>query len=172
MMEKFEQFVYLLKVGDCYKIGRTVNLLQRLDGLRTQPPFEIELLHAFECDDYTEAEEMLHSQFTTKHKRGEWFLLNDKDIAYICSIDIYYEGEFHCNTRMGNYAAYSLGADAASQFLMPGSSNPFVSNSRASRCWWNGYHDCIVTMPDCKGIPLSEIGDKIGMDVLESILTG
>jgi len=76
-------FVYLLKSPYGYKIGKTVNIRQRTQLFAVKLPFPTELLHYARFDDYTSAERRLHQRFHFKRLEGEWFDLNESDIAYI-----------------------------------------------------------------------------------------
>ena len=51
-------------------------------------PFEVELLHVIECQDYNTAELALHLKFASKRVNGsEFFTLNDEDVKWIKSIE-------------------------------------------------------------------------------------
>lgn len=63
-----------------YKIGRSDAPLKREKTLQSEKP-TIELIYKFECEYGIEKE--LHNKFIDKKIRGEWFNLDNNDIAYI-----------------------------------------------------------------------------------------
>jgi hypothetical protein len=63
-----------------YKIGKSINPLQREKTLQSEKP-TIKLIHSFKAYDYDER--MLHDKFKDKRIRGEWFNLDQDDIDYI-----------------------------------------------------------------------------------------
>lgn len=81
-------YVYLLKSGEYYKIGKAKNLKNRLDSLAVgvKTPFDIKLIHSFKSNDYTADELSLHNKFSDKRSDGEWFVLSSEDVSWICSI--------------------------------------------------------------------------------------
>jgi TetR/AcrR family fatty acid metabolism transcriptional regulator len=76
-------FVYLLRGGDYYKIGRSEDVDKRIIQLASQLPFELELVHVIETDDVFLVEKLLLERFASKRTRGEWFALDDGDVAWI-----------------------------------------------------------------------------------------
>jgi hypothetical protein len=76
-------FVYVMRSGPHYKIGASKNPGQRLTQLQTQPPFEIEGVMGFETDDMLDLEHAIHEHFADKRVNGEWFLLDDADVALL-----------------------------------------------------------------------------------------
>lgn len=80
--------VYLLNSGIYYKIGKTKNLPSRMESLAIGviAPFDIKLIHHFKTNDYSGDEKMLHNMFSEKRVNGEWFILTDEDVSYICSM--------------------------------------------------------------------------------------
>lgn len=80
--------VYLLNSGIYYKIGKTKNLPSRMETLAVGvvAPFDIKLIHHFETDDYSGEEKRLHNMFSNKRDKGEWFILSNEDVNYICSL--------------------------------------------------------------------------------------
>lgn len=79
-------YVYLIRdrdvTGYC-KIGKSTNVRRRIGHFDTMLPFETDLLHIIETDDCTALEARLHRHFAEKRVRGEWFELDDNDIAAI-----------------------------------------------------------------------------------------
>jgi hypothetical protein len=72
------QFVYLIRIGNRYKIGRTIDPSRRLSEM--QLPEEPEILFWHAVQDSKKSEGMLHRMFATKRKHGEWFELSDSDV--------------------------------------------------------------------------------------------
>lgn len=89
-------YVYLLKspTGH-YKIGKATYPEKRLKEIEILMPFEIERIHLIDCEDYNIAERELQLEFREKRTNGEWFLLDDEDVAFIMSLktdhDVYME---------------------------------------------------------------------------------
>ncbi|MBO1273521.1 GIY-YIG nuclease family protein [Shewanella sp. 4t3-1-2LB] len=76
-------FVYLIHSQYGYKIGKTVNIKSRTQLFAVKLPFPIELIHYAWFEDYSFAERTLHLKFASKRLEGEWFNLDDNDIAFI-----------------------------------------------------------------------------------------
>jgi len=75
-------YVYILQEWDNaekrYKIGVSKNEVEkRIKQLATGNSSEIVLVDKYECENYRKVETMLHRYFASKHKRGEWFELDD-----------------------------------------------------------------------------------------------
>jgi hypothetical protein len=73
-------FVYLIKAGPYYKIGRTNSIGRREYELAIQLPEKPEVLHLIETDDPTGVEAYWHNRFANRRTRGEWFDLSRADI--------------------------------------------------------------------------------------------
>lgn len=67
------------------KIGKTVNLDQRIENFGVKLPFNIELIHSVQSNNHHYTEKLFHVHFNDKRANGEWFDLNDDDIAWIKS---------------------------------------------------------------------------------------
>ena len=81
-----EGFVYLLKSGTGeYKIGRTRDVPTRVNTLKIQLPFRIELVHSIRVSDYVKAEQYLHQKFSSVRLNGEWFNLSFQQVTWFCS---------------------------------------------------------------------------------------
>lgn len=83
-------FVYILKADNgIYKIGRTKNLNNRISSINGILPYDTELIHAIETEDYKEAERYFHRKFAHRCIRGEWFQLTEKDVEQLKQISEY-----------------------------------------------------------------------------------
>ncbi len=78
-------FVYLIKSPYGYKIGKTKNMKQRSQLFSVKLPFSIEILSYGWFDDYSLAETKFHREYAHKRLEGEWFNLNEAEIAAITS---------------------------------------------------------------------------------------
>lgn len=78
-------YIYLLKefFSGTYKIGRTVDLDERIGKFEVNLPFEVELVMSIPCEDYFYAEIAFHKLFKVKRKKGEWFALTTEDINWL-----------------------------------------------------------------------------------------
>jgi hypothetical protein len=73
-------FVYLMKSGKYYKIGRSVSVGQRERQLAIQLPDKTATVHSIVTDDPVGIEAYWHKRFERKRKNGEWFDLDKTDI--------------------------------------------------------------------------------------------
>ena len=78
-------YIYVIKSGSAYKIGKALSLKKRALRYITETPDEIELVCSALVSDYTRVEQELHTQFADKRQRGEWFLLDLDDVHHIKS---------------------------------------------------------------------------------------
>jgi hypothetical protein len=74
-------FVYRLKSGRYYKIGRSNSAGRREYEVGLQLPDPARLIHRISTDDPVGIEAYWHHRFADKHKNGEWFELDAADLS-------------------------------------------------------------------------------------------
>lgn len=73
-------FVYLMRSGRHYKIGRTISIGSRERQLAIAIPVPPTTIHSIETDDPVGVETYWHKRFADKRGEGEWFNLSPDDI--------------------------------------------------------------------------------------------
>jgi hypothetical protein len=74
-------FVYLLRSGRFFKIGKTNAHGRRERELAIQLPEKARSVHVIRTDDPTGIEAYWHTRFAAKRRHGEWFELDAADIS-------------------------------------------------------------------------------------------
>jgi hypothetical protein len=74
-------YVYLMKSGRFYKIGRTNALGRRERELVIQLPEAAKVIHSIKTDDPVGIEEYWHRRFQDRRRNGEWFDLTPQDLS-------------------------------------------------------------------------------------------
>lgn len=73
-------YVYLMKSGKHYKIGKTNSVDRRQYEIGLQLPEGIKPIHSIETDDPSGIEAYWHNRFKDKRLKGEWFNLTASDV--------------------------------------------------------------------------------------------
>jgi hypothetical protein len=73
-------FVYLMRSGRYYKIGRSVCAEKRTYEVQLQLPEELRLVHKIKTDDPVGIEAYWHQRFSEKRVNGEWFARTTQEI--------------------------------------------------------------------------------------------
>jgi hypothetical protein len=84
--KKAPGYIYLIKSGDSYKIGRTKSISSRMKTFGIQLPFPFEIVHMIEAENMYQAEEELHQKYSHCRLNGEWFALSSEDVQAIKAI--------------------------------------------------------------------------------------
>jgi hypothetical protein len=76
-------YVYVLQSAYGYKVGRTRNIPSRMRAFGVKLPIMYTIPLCAWFDDHIEAEAAYHRMFADKHVNGEWFNLNEHDVATV-----------------------------------------------------------------------------------------
>lgn len=72
--------VYLIRAGDLYKIGRTRNLLYRIQSIGLELGMSVRLLHCWYTREPSALERLFHTMMRSERICGEWFRLKSSDL--------------------------------------------------------------------------------------------
>lgn len=81
-----DQFIYIIKGKDYFKIGKTKNINRRMKEFKVSIPYSIKLNNLIKVSDMTEAEKYIHKICERSRVEGEWFSLSEKDINLIIDV--------------------------------------------------------------------------------------
>jgi hypothetical protein len=73
-------YVYMMKLGKHYKIGKTFAVPQRHRQIALELPEKPDVVHALQTDDPEGIEAYWHRRFAQKRTNGEWFALDAQDV--------------------------------------------------------------------------------------------
>jgi hypothetical protein len=74
-------YVYMLKSGRFFKIGRSNAVGRREHELAIQLPEKAKIVHSIKTDDPVGIENYWHNRFSDRRMNGEWFDLSAIDVA-------------------------------------------------------------------------------------------
>lgn len=82
------EYVYLIQMGQyqIYKIGKSNDPQGRLASLQSANLHKLKLIHTFQADNASAAEEVLHAELHDQRMEGEWFSLTQKQKKAIISV--------------------------------------------------------------------------------------
>lgn len=83
-----EGYVYLIESENgYYKIGKSIDIERRLNQHEMDYPLKLRIIHSFESSNARRDEKKILDAFSQKNLRGEWFQLDECDIAWFKSIE-------------------------------------------------------------------------------------
>jgi hypothetical protein len=75
--------VYVMRVRQFYKIGYTTDIRKRYNDISVSNPFKVTLMITIVSEAAQLLESQLHERFAAKRVRGEWFRLDEEDLAFL-----------------------------------------------------------------------------------------
>lgn len=78
-----EGYIYVIKVNEYFKIGKSTDIKTRIKRYITENPYEIKVIIFKKVKDHTKTENYLLKRFKNKKHKNEWFLLDDNDLVSI-----------------------------------------------------------------------------------------
>lgn len=82
--------VYFIRCNDYVKIGTTADLSVRLDGIRCNNPFDLQVLLIVYTRKNGYLEGWFHRHFAAYRYRNEWFTLDNDAVHAIMLMDLPY----------------------------------------------------------------------------------
>jgi Meiotically up-regulated gene 113 len=74
-------YIYAIKFGDYYKIGRSNDIERRIKQINIALPERGEIIHFIETDDPVGIEKYWHNRLDAYRENGEWFKLPANELA-------------------------------------------------------------------------------------------
>lgn len=79
--------LYVLRIGEAYKIGVAVDVAARIKSLQSASPSPISLLKEWRASDARRCEKLLHARFRRYRVSGEWFSLPKEEVEWLISLE-------------------------------------------------------------------------------------
>jgi hypothetical protein len=79
-------YVYILKSGEHFKIGKSINVDQRVTQISPKTPLPVTLIHSIPSNNMSAAETMLHHRCASYRTNGEWFRLPEYELNMLLDI--------------------------------------------------------------------------------------
>jgi len=76
-------YIYIIKMDNKYKIGRTINIEKRMMGFKCHSIRNYKLILFYYVYNYILVETEIHKLYKNKKIRNEWFNLNENEIIEI-----------------------------------------------------------------------------------------
>jgi hypothetical protein len=78
-------YVYLFRLGEFHKIGRSADVAARATAFSSMP-HGFAIVHHFFCNDSGRTERQLHARYADCRAAGEWFRLSEEQVEHVCSL--------------------------------------------------------------------------------------